>query len=91
MLYIYKLNLRFLKTNVKTNKIISPNSIFSFLCFIKIIIRANIQGYNIKFLKVFLKSIVKENNKKFVLVLDNLTAHKTPNVINFFRNFANMY
>ena len=91
MLYIYKLNLRFLKTNVKTNKIIILNIIFSFLCFIKIIIRANIQGYNIKFLKVFLKSIVKENNKKFVLVLDNLTAHQTPNVINFFRNFANIY
>lgn len=147
MFYILKnrLNLRFLRTNVKTDKIITPNSIFSCLCFIKIIIRGIIQGFNIyfmdessilsknnhfkcwrkkkenvynnisipkranlllvvskdkviyfeineqgtnqktfiKFLEGFIKSIENEDNKKYILVLDNLSAHKTPEVTNF--------
>lgn len=39
----------------------------------------------LEFLKRFLDSIKNKENKEFILVLDNLTGHKTPTIINIFR------
>lgn len=62
MFYILKnkSNLRFLKTCIKTSKIISPNSIFSCFYFIKIIARAILLGFNIYFM--YESSILTKNN-----------------------------
>lgn len=60
--YIFKnkLNLSYLKTNVKTSERITPNSIFSCHCFIKIIVRAINLGFEIFFMDE--SSILKKNN-----------------------------
>lgn len=147
MFYILKnkSNLRFLKTCIKTSKIIRPDSIFSCLYFIKIIARSILLGFNIyfmdessilsknnhykcwryanqniyhniskpqrsnlllivreskviyfeinkkgtnqeiflEFLKRFLDTTKNKENKEFILVMDNLTSHKTPAITNF--------
>lgn len=60
--YIFKnkLNLSYLKTNVKTSERITPNSIFSCHCFIKIIVRAINLVFEIFFMDE--SSILKKNN-----------------------------
>lgn len=149
MYYIFKnkLNLKYLKTTIKNNKLISNKSIFSSLCFIKIFTRSLILGFDIlfldesaillknnhykcwrssdeniyhkiganakmnlllivnknqiihfelnkgetnqdkfiNFLNEFIKKIEKDINYRFILVLDNLSAHKTSKVLKFFR------
>lgn len=150
MYYIFKnkLNIKFLKTTIKNNKLISNKSIFSSLCFIKIFTRSLILGFDIlfldessillknnhykcwrssdeniyhkiganakmnlllivnknqivhfelnrvetnqdkfiNFLNEFIKKIEKDINYRFILVLDNLSAHKTNKVLKFFRD-----
>ena len=148
--YILKNNLNFhyLKTSTKQIKLIKPDSLFMCLCFIKIIFRALILGYNILYMDessilsknnnyrcwrqrkesmyfnmkpasrsnlllmiskneiihyqinqlsttedTFLEFISESINKikdkkidKFLIVLDNLSAHKTSKVINYFND-----
>lgn len=141
-----KLNLSYLKTSVKNPKIISPNYIFSCMCFIKIIARAINLGFKIYymdessillknnnfrcwrkskeyiyhystikkrsnlllifdensiiyykinkdptnektflvFMNEFLKSQNANTKTKYLMVLDNLAAHKTAKVKTFF-------
>jgi transposase len=149
MYYILKnkLNLKYRRTTIKNKKLISNESIFSSLCFIKIFTRAIILGFDILFLdetaillknnhfkcwrnddeklyhkigpnsKTNLLLIVSKNevvhfqlnreetnqdkffnflngffqkiksnvSNKFIVVLDNLSAHKTSKIINFFK------
>ncbi len=141
-----KLKLSYLKTKVKTCKLITSNTIFMCICFIKIITRAIGQGFDIlfmdessilsknnnfrcwrdkrenvyfnlgpnqrsnllllinkndiiyykinktstnestflEFMKESLKEIKKRKIEKFIIVLDNLSCHKTLKVRNFF-------
>lgn len=143
-----KLKLHFLKTSIKTSKLKLPNSIFMSLCFIKIITRAIIFGFDIlfldesailsknnnyrcwrgekeqvyfkmkpasrsnllliinknqvihykinkvsttedTFLEFLIESIKKIKEKKikeYLIVLDNLSSHKTAKIINYFND-----
>ena len=143
-----KLKLSYLKTNVKTSRIITPNSTFMCICFIKIITRAIALGFNIlfmdessilsknnsfrtwrtknqniyfnlgpnkrsnvsliiskneiiyykinktntnenkflEFMNEALKEIKLKKIEKYIIVLDNLSSHKTSKVINFFKD-----
>jgi len=45
-----KLNLRYLKTNIKTSKCLSSNSIFMCFCFIKIIVRVIRLGFTLLYM-----------------------------------------
>lgn len=140
-----KMNLRYLKTSVKNSKTEKDNSIFMKLCFIKIITRALILGFNILFMDesailsknnnyrrwrmyneiicsemepakrsnllltvdkneviyyklnkqstneetffIYLNDLVNKIKQKFsekyIIVLDNLSAHKTSKIINY--------
>ena len=142
-----KLGLRYLKTSVKTNKILRKENILFSFCFIKIIIRAIKLGYEIlfqdessilcsnnnykcwryldekiyfgegikkrknlillvgkdsiiyhkindettnedsflKFMEEALKAIKKKEIKNYLIVMDNLSVHKTSKLMDFYR------